>query len=191
MEQQPEPQHGQSEEYSLIRRCQKGDKMAFEALVDKYEKKVYGTCYRYLANEEDAKDAAQEAFFKAYTHIKGFQFKSSFSTWLYSIVSHNCMNVLRKRKGEIKYAGDELLNTAAAPEAYPVTPEKVMEQKETQMLVQQAIASLPEDYRMVVLLRDKDGFSYEEIAEMLKTSLPAVKAKLFKARQQLRKKLSI
>lgn len=191
MQQNAQTQHEQSEEYALIRRCQRGDKMAFETLVDRYEKKVYSTCYRYLGNEEDAKDAAQDAFLKVYANIAGFQFKSSFSTWMYSVVSHNCMNALRKRKGMMTYSADELINTEPYPEAYPVTPEKVMEQKETQALVQSALSELPDDYRMVVLLRDKDGFSYGEIAGMLKTSLPAVKAKLFKARQMLRKKLSI
>lgn len=191
MEQKPQTQTEQDLEVNLIRRCQKGDKMAYEALIDRYEKKVYGTCYRFLGNEEDAKDAAQDAFLKAYVSIKGFQFKSAFSTWLYSIVSHHCMNMLRKRKNEMPLEANALIENNLQDSSYPVTPEKVMEQKETQLLVQKALSALPDDYRMVILLRDKDGFSYEEIAETLKTSLPAVKAKLFKARQQLRKKLNI
>lgn len=185
------PQSEQVEEYSLVRRCQKGDKMAFEALVDRYERKVYSTCYRFLGNEEDAKDAAQDAFLKAYANIRGFQFKSTFSTWIYSIVSHHCMNMLRKRKNEMPLESSALAQDEMNSASYPVTPEKVIEQKETQLLVQNALAALPDDYRIVILLRDKDGFSYEEIANMLKTSLPSVKAKLFKARQQLRKKLNI
>lgn len=190
MEQSPQAPLEQVEEQHIIRRCQKGDKMAFEALVDRYERKVYGTCYRYLGNEEDAKDAAQDAFLKAYANIRGFQFKSTFSTWLYSIVSHHCTNVLRKRKTELFYPLPEQSAVAEQTE-YPITPEKVIEQKETQLIVQNALLEISEDYRMVVLLRDKDGFSYEEIAGILKTTVPAVKAKLFKARQQLRKKLNI
>jgi RNA polymerase sigma-70 factor (ECF subfamily) len=178
----------------LVARTKKGDVAAFEELINGYEKKAYNIAYRMMSNEEDAKDMAQEAFIKIYKSIKGFREESSFSTWLYRIVTNTCLDELRKRKRsetvplEINFQNDK--GTAHIEiGADKETPEDICERIEKRQLIHNAIDSLNEDYKTVIILRDIQGFGYAEIASILNCSLGTVKSRINRARNMLKEKL--
>lgn len=178
----------------LVAKSKKGDIIAFEELISGYEKKAYNIAYRMMGNEEDAKDMAQEAFIKIYKSIKNFREESSFSTWLYRIVTNVCLDEIRKRKRnntlplEINIESDK---GAAHIEigADKETPEDIFERIEKRQLILNAINSLNEDYKTVIVLRDIQGFGYEEIASMLSCSLGTIKSRINRARNALKDKL--
>lgn len=178
----------------LVAKSKKGDVAAFEELISGYEKKAYNIAYRMMGNEEDAKDMAQEAFIKIYKSIKNFREESSFSTWLYRIVTNVCLDEIRKRKRnetvplEISIQNDD---GAAHIElgADKETPDDIYERIEKRQLIFNAINSLSEDYKTVIVLRDVQGFGYEEIASMLNCSLGTIKSRINRARNALKDKL--
>ena len=178
----------------LVARTKKGDITAFEELINGYEKKAYNIAYRMMSNEEDAKDMAQEAFIKIYKSIKGFREESSFSTWLYRIVTNTCLDELRKRQRsetvplETSFENDK--GTAHVEiGADKETPEDIYERIEKRQLIHNAIDSLNEDYKTVIILRDIQGFGYAEIASILNCSLGTVKSRINRARNMLKDKL--
>ncbi|NLN49516.1 MAG: sigma-70 family RNA polymerase sigma factor [Clostridiales bacterium] len=178
----------------LITKSKNGDILAFEQLLSLYEKKAYNIAFRMMRNEEDAKDAVQEAFIKVFKSMKSFREESSFSTWLYRIVTNVCLDELRKRK---KYASVSLEfeiesdrgTTHIELDKDEVTPEDLYERQEKKELVLDTINSLKEDYKTVVILRDIQGFSYEEIATILSCSLGTIKSRINRARNVLKDKL--
>ncbi|MDW7675471.1 MAG: sigma-70 family RNA polymerase sigma factor [Bacillota bacterium] len=179
----------------LIKKCQQGDTAAFEELVVLYEKRVYSIAYRMMGNHEDACDLAQEAFIKIFRSIKNFRGESSFSTWLHHVVANVCRDFLRKNKLKVssidepvQYEGEAL---GKQLQDFSNTPEQEIEQKELQDYIQQLIKQLPEDYRMVLVMREFMEFSYEEIAAELNISLGTVKSRLSRARNMLKNKLII
>ncbi|MCQ1528501.1 RNA polymerase sigma factor [Lutispora saccharofermentans] len=178
----------------LVDKSKKGDLDAFEELISAYEKKAYNIAYRMMGNEEDAKDMAQEAFIKIYKSIQNFREESSFSTWLYRIVTNVCLDELRKRKNDRLVPlelnietdkGSAIVELSAEKE----TPEDIYERVEKRQLIQNAISSLGDDYKTVIILRDIQGFGYEEIASMLNCSLGTIKSRINRARNQLKDKL--
>lgn len=178
----------------LVAKSKKGDIIAFEELIIGYEKKAYNIAYRMMGNEEDAKDMAQEAFIKIYKSIKNFREESSFSTWLYRIVTNVCLDEIRKRKRnntlplEVNVENDKgtaYIEIGADKE----TPEDVYERMEKRQLILNAINSLNEDYKTVIVLRDIQGFGYEEIASMLNCSLGTIKSRINRARNALKGKI--
>jgi RNA polymerase sigma-70 factor (ECF subfamily) len=178
----------------LVAKSKKGNIDAFEELISGYEKKAYNIAYRIMGNEEDAKDMAQEAFIKIYKSIQNFREESSFSTWLYRIVTNVCLDELRKRKKanlvplEMNIETDKgsaIIELSAEKE----TPEDICERVEKKELIQNAISSLAEDYKTVIILRDIQGFGYEEIATMLNCSLGTIKSRINRARNLLKDKL--
>ena len=178
----------------LITKSKNGDILAFEQLLSLYEKKAYNIAFRMMRNEEDAKDAVQEAFIKVFKSMKSFREESSFSTWLYRIVTNVCLDELRKRK---KYASVSLEFEIESDRGTThielgkdeVTPEDLYERQEKKELVLDTINSLKEDYKTVVILRDIQGFSYEEIATILSCSLGTIKSRINRARNVLKDKL--
>lgn len=178
----------------LVAKSKKGNFDAFEDLIGSYEKKAYNIAYRIMGNEEDAKDMAQEAFIKIYKSIQNFREESSFSTWLYRIVTNVCLDELRKRKKE-KLVPLELnietdKGTAVVElSAEKETPEDIFERVEKKQIIQNAIFSLGEDYKTVIILRDIQGFGYEEIAAILNCSLGTIKSRINRARNMLKEKL--
>ncbi len=178
----------------LIKKSKKGDIFAFEELINNYEKKAYNIAYRMMNNEEDAKDMTQEALIKIYKSIKSFREESTFSTWLYRIVTNVCLDELRRRKKmetiplEINTEGDKgtIRFEIGADEE---TPEDLYEQAELRQVILSMINSLKEDYRTVIILRDMQGFSYEEISIILGCSLGTIKSRINRARNALKDKL--
>lgn len=183
-------------EENLITRSQNGDIDAFEELVAKYERKVYTIAYRFMGNPEDASDLAQEAFFKAFQSIKSFRQEASFSTWVSRIVSNVCRDQLRKSKKINQSSLDEevWLEDGSVKKQLKdnrPTPDELYEQNELKGYLQGLIDNLNPDYKIVVILRDIQGHSYEEIAEILDCSLGTVKSRLNRARKALRDQISI
>lgn len=181
---------GAAEDSELVRRAQGGDARAFDQLVTRYRGKVYGMCHHLVQNDQDAWDLAQEAFIKAWRALPSFKLDSSFYTWLYRI-AHNCSyDWLRKRRivGDGEF-DDELQRTVAAgAEAVPkgaARPDHAMRNKELGRRIMDAIAQLTPDHRAVILLREVEGLSYEEIAEVTQQQTGTVMSRLFYARKKL------
>lgn len=178
----------------LIRRVQQGEVAAFEELVRRYERKVYNIAYRLLGNEEDATEALQDTFLRAYRYIPGFKFKSSFYTWLYRIATNVSLTKLRRRKKTTTVSLDEpVKNTDDLMFDIPdnhTTPEEAFAQKRLRERLQAAIEKLPAELRAVVVLRDLEGLSNEEVSKTLGLSVPAVKARLHRGRIALREKMA-
>jgi RNA polymerase sigma-70 factor (ECF subfamily) len=181
-------------EEALITQCRKGSTAAFEQLVERYEKRVYNLAYRLTGNREDASDIAQEAFLKVYTSLNDFRGESSFSTWLYRVVSNACLDELRKRSRrkvvsfDNPYPGED-----DSPRQLPSDdpePSADMERIEEKEAVQRGINELSDDHRMIIIMRDIQDMSYEDIASVLGLSIGTVKSRLNRARLSLRDHLS-
>ncbi len=176
------------EELKIIKKAQKGDTAAFERLVTEQEAFVYNLALRTLRSREDAEDAAQEVFVKAWTSLGSFRGDSRFSVWLYRITGNVCTDMLRKRRGEVisltvtdgEGSETELEIADSAP-----TPHEALEQKERSAALNAALDSLPEDYRKALLLRESGGLSYSEIAGALDIDIGTVKSRIFRARKKL------
>ncbi|MCX5790850.1 MAG: sigma-70 family RNA polymerase sigma factor [Elusimicrobia bacterium] len=176
------------DESSLIARAQGGDNKAFEALVLKYKDRLYGIASSVCARmPSEAQDVAQETFISALKHIDSFKANAAFGTWLYRIAANNCWQRFRKAKTE---AGSEIPGDRSG--AHPSTPSagETAIKNELSRAVSRALVSLPPDYRIAITLCDIEGLSNSEAAGRMKTSLPALKAKLHRARLLLKKQLA-
>jgi len=182
-----------SSEKALVQQAKAGDRNAFAALVSAYEGKIYNLALRYLGNREDALDASQEVFLRVFRFLPGFQEESGFSTWIYRIGVNVCKDMLikRSRRNEqsIEVEDEEQEQRTADIADVRYDPELVMEQAELRTVLSAAIADLPEQQREVIVLRDIQGLSYEEIATVLSLESGTVKSRLSRARENLRKKL--
>lgn len=181
----------------LVKKSQKGDYLSFEELVKRYEKKIYSLAYRIMGNKEDASDVLQETFLQAFKKLAGFKGKAKFSTWLYRIAVNICLMRKRKRKKMKTVSLDIPILTKKEDEIkrelgddWSESPLATLENEEVKKTLSQAIGLLPEEYRTVFLLRGLNGLSNQEVAKVLKISLPAVKSRLHRARLFLRDKLS-
>jgi len=181
----------------LVKKSQKGDYLSFEELVKRYEKKIYSLAYRIMGNKEDASDVLQETFLQAFKKLSGFKGKAKFSTWLYRIAVNICLMRKRKQKKMETVSLDVPILTKKEDEIkrelgddWSESPLATLENKEVKKTLSEAIGLLPEEYRTVFLLRGLNGLSNEEVAKVLKISLPAVKSRLHRARLFLRDKLS-
>ena len=177
------------DEARIIRQVQRGDVNAFERLVCEYEKNVYNLALRMVRNPDDAADMTQEAFIKAYNSLSSFRGDSKFSVWLYRIVSNVCLDFLRSRtrKPTVSLStendeGEEVELDIADEET---TPEKELDRKLTRDAVQRGLQSLPAEHREILLLREIQGLSYEEISEALGLEVGTVKSRIFRARKKL------
>ena len=177
-------------EKELILLLQQGDGAAFEALVRLYEKKVYTLCRRMCPSDEDAQEAAQDAFLSLWRSAKSFRGDASLSTWIYRLATNACIDLLRrnKRVGE-RVSLDDEETTFELVDAAPL-PEQALERKETQRLINEGLAALPEEYRAILLLREAEGLSYAEIADAMHLELGTVKSRISRGRVLLRNYLT-
>jgi RNA polymerase sigma-70 factor (ECF subfamily) len=180
----------------LIKAFQGGDRAAFDKLVLRHKDKLFNLCYSFLGDYEEANDSSQEAFIKAYQGLKKFWFESSFSTWLYRIAVNTCTNKVKSLAYRQKKMTSSLDNPGGMGENRAIeirdedpTPLMELEEKERQDLIRRAIDQLPPEHKAVVALRDIEGLSYEEIAEITRSNLGTVKSRLSRARIDLRSKL--
>ena len=173
------------EDIELVGLCQKGDTNAFDRLFYKYRDKIYRTAFRMINNPEDALDLTQEIFLKAYKNISKYNFKSEFSTWLYRLAINLCIDELRKRKN----SNEVLMDSIPENLIYSDTPEDIILSEEQESLIWKALNSLKEKERVVIVLREMEGLSYEEIANVLKCSLGRVKSRIHESREKFKKAL--
>jgi len=189
-------------ESELVRKAQKGDQRAFSLLVKKYESTVYSFAYKVCRNEEKAAETLQDTFVNVYRKLDQFNGKAKFSTWLYQIVTNNCL--MKRRKSKLDKSSVSLESPDSAQEesepkgdgaslqalvSLTQTPQDEIVNKELRELLDKAILKLPMEQRIVFILRDVEGRSSEEAAKILKVSVPAVKSRLRRARVFLRKQL--
>ncbi len=158
--------------------------------MEKYQKKVFGYCLNSLTNYELAKDASQEIFIKAYRGLSKFNFKSSFNTWLYRIAFNHCQDLLKKESIRKEDSLDEIIeNGRERIEKLLFTTKDISARVEDIDLIRQVLLHVSERYRDILILREIDGLSYSELAEVLDCSIDSVKAKLKRARQDLHGKI--
>lgn len=176
----------------LVEKVQKGDQKAFNLLVIKYQHKVAGLVSRYVP-QADVPDVAQESFIKAYRAIGSFRGDSAFYTWLYRIAVNTAKNYLvaqdrRPPASDLEASDAENFETASALKEIS-NPENLMLSEELKKVVFRTIESLPEDLRMAITLRELDGLSYEEIAEIMDCPVGTVRSRIFRAREAIDNKV--
>lgn len=177
------------QESRIVQKVLGGDVNAFETLVLEYEKNVYNIALRMTGNSEDAADMTQEAFIKAYNSLQSFRGDSKFSVWLYRIVSNVCLDFLRSknRRPTVSLSvedndGDEVqLDVADESQS----PELLLDRQMTRESVRRGLDSLSPDYRQILLLREIQGLSYDEISQALGLEVGTVKSRIFRARKKL------
>jgi RNA polymerase sigma-70 factor, ECF subfamily len=174
-----------NEEQVWLEQARQGDKAAFGKLIEAYQSPVYNLAYRMLNNSGEAEEAAQEAFIRAYTRLDSYNPEHKFSTWMLSITSNYCIDIIRKRRALLLSLDEPLPPHPALMSDNSKGPEAQMMINEQQDMVQTLLNELPEDYRQAVVLRYWYDLSYEEIAEMMDTTVSAIKSRLFRARRQL------
>jgi RNA polymerase sigma-70 factor (ECF subfamily) len=174
----------------LVERSAQGDREAFGALVRRHQDRTFNLAYQVLRNREDALDVAQEAFVKAFASLPGFKGESSFTTWLHRIVVNLAIDSLRRRR---RSQGTEYDDRRAVPEEpgveveAPGGPENELELKQVRALLARGIGLLPPAQRAVLVLREIEGLTYEEIARAVGCSLGTVMSRLFYARRKLQR----
>ena len=177
------------QEAMIVQQVVSGDTQAFEMLVLEYQKNVYNIALRMVGNAEDAADMSQEAFIKAYNAITSFKGESRFSVWLYRIVSNVCLDFLRSRsrrpESSLTVENDEGETVELEIADEELSPEKLLETKLSCEAVRRGLDSLPAEYRQILLLREIQGMSYDEIAQLLSLESGTVKSRIFRARKKL------
>jgi len=169
-------------ESDLIERFKKGDPSAFEAILLRHQDRIYNLCRYMLHDPQNAQDAAQDVFLKAYRSLKDFRPDSALYTWLYRIAVNTCLDYMRKlRREAIKR--EPLTEDVPSDEPFP---EQLYESGKITEALQLALQKLPEKLRMAIVLREIEDLSYEEIAEALHASTGTVKSRISRAREQLR-----
>lgn len=174
----------------LVRLAQDGSDSAFEALVSKYQPKVFSMAMSFIRNREAADDAAQEVFLKAYLALPKFHLKSEFGTWLYRIAVNHIKDVLRKRSRAREIPLEDVKELSFVAENGLEKAELEKEEAARRSLVHESVAGLPVKYRVILTLRDIQGLSYEDIAAVLHLSKGTVDSRLHRARKMLRTKLA-
>lgn len=178
-------------EGELICKCKIGDIEAFEELISKYEKKVFNICLRILGNYGEAEDVSQDVFIKVFKYINSFKGNSSFYTWLYRITVNECMDLFNKKKKVIAFSMDEPIENGEEEvqreyrDKHESVEEKV-ERIELRKNIETGMQKLSIEHRTMIVLRDIQGFSYEEIAEMLGCPPGTVKSRINRARSHLK-----
>ena len=177
------------DERFLIKRAAKGDSDAFEALSRAHESRMYAVTLRMCGSREDAQDCLQEAMVRIYRALDSFRGQSSFGTWVYRITMNTCLDELRRRKVRQSTSLDAMLETGWSPTDDTNTPEKNSLRSEQRRSIEKAIGTLPEDMKAAVVLRDIQGFSYEEIAKILSANVGTIKSRISRGREKLREAL--
>lgn len=176
-----------SEDRETIQKVKAGDKQAYGDLVRRHQARLIRLCTSLLKNETEAQDAAQEAFVKAYHALNNFRDDATFSTWIYRIASNHCLDLLRARRPVESF--EQLLET----QSHGI--QRFLSQKDPRRAIEDAdltgrlLSSLPENYRLVLTLREAEGLSYQEIAEVMGVTLDSVKALLQRARHEIEEKM--
>jgi len=180
------------DDLSLINRFKEGDASAFGEIVSKYQNKVYNLCRHMLRNAEDAEDAAQDVFLKAYQALPKFQPDASLYTWLYRIATNTCIDYKKKPIFESLFGdngeGERLIHDRASEAP---SPEKLYQSKQIDQALQESLAKLSPKLRAIIILKEIEELSYEEIADTLDISMGTVKSRIARARAELQQLMNI
>lgn len=186
------------DDYSLVRKAQAGDQRAFATLVDRYQRKAYAVALGLVKDREEAMDVAQEAFVKVYKYLDHFKGDSSFYTWLYRITVNICIDRRRRKGGnpaeQVEF--DETVAQEAEGEVGVLgtrlgsNPQKAALRAELMEKIEEALEQIPEKHRAILLLREVDGMSYEDLAKTLKIRKGTVMSRLFHARKKMQSLLA-
>jgi RNA polymerase sigma-70 factor, ECF subfamily len=184
---------GRDTDHDLVDRVLAGDREAFTAILERHQRRIFNFVYRMVGDRTTAEDVTQEVFLKAYEALPRFRKAAAFSTWLFRIAHNHCLNVLKERRREVVMGRPADGSADANPVPQIVDPsasaEEVLEQRELQALVHDKLNELTPDYRAILVLRDVQGLSYEEIAAALEIELGTVRSRLHRARGELKEKL--
>ena len=182
------------EDTILLQQIIGGHPDAFKQLVEHYQYKVVNTCYGFVHNKEDAEDIAQEVFLEVYRAIANFRAEAQLSTWLYRIAVTKSLDFLRKQKRQKRLGYirnilglDNQVEQVPAPQS--ANPQAILENQERARILQQAVDSLAENQKIAITLHKYEGFSYQEIADIMGTSISAVESLIHRAKSSLQKKL--
>lgn len=187
------------EDLELVNLAKTGNLEAFEKLVEKYEGRIYSLAMRILQNPHDAEDVTQQTFLNVIENLKNFRHESTFSTWIMRIATYAALKIIRKKRGldtiSLDHAIEEKKDNGEIPHPeyiadWKENPSNIVRRNEAINLIEKALAELEEPYRLVFLLRDVEGFSIKETAEILGITEANVKVRLLRARLQLREKLT-
>lgn len=185
---------GEQLDEELVLRVQQGDKSAYDLLVIKYQHRIIQLVNRYIKDPSDAQDVAQEAFIKAYRALGNFRGESAFYTWLYRIAINTAKNYLMSRSRRNADAQVDILDAEQIEKAPQLqgmeTPERQLLNEEIVETIKTAIAKLPEEMRVAIMLREFEGMSYEEIAEAMDCPVGTVRSRIFRAREAIDSKLT-
>jgi len=178
---------GEEGDQQLVERVQKGDNRAFDVLVLKYQHRIYSLVTRFIRDPDEVQDVVQEAFIKAYRALPGFRGESAFFTWLYRIAINTAKNYLVSRSrrppgADIDVEDAEYLESGAALRDL-AGPENQLMTEQLRAVIDKAIRALPEDLRTALTLREFEGLSYEEIAEVMRCPVGTVRSRIFRARE--------
>ncbi len=176
-------------EMRLINDARSGDDKSFELLIEGCKTKAYNTALHYLKNEEDARDALQESLIKIFLHLDKFKGKSRFDTWVYRIVVNTCNDYLRKKSRSEVNSLHQYTDDGGFVIEIPdddADPSEVLEKRETTNLILNCLGRMPKNQRLIIILRDIQGFTYEEIGEILGCAMGTVKSRINRARRRLK-----
>lgn len=182
------------QESEILKKINSNDTSTFRDIFDTYHQMVFNICFRMTGNREEGEDLTQEVFLKVYQSINSFRLESKLSTWLYRITLNHCLNEQKKKKRQrwlsldfINDSNKDLENFSSGNAKN--NPDVVLEQKETELIVQKCINSLPAKQRIAIILHRYEGLSYQDIADVMKCSVASVESRLFRAKQNLVLKL--
>ena len=182
-----------AQDIAWMRRVQQGDLVALQELIEAHQARVIGTIAKMLGGELEAEDLAQQVFIRVWKSAPRYEPTAKFTTWLFKITRNLVFNELRRRQRHgtqpLDALDEEGRTSTQTADASVKAPDAALLEQEMQTAIQVAIDSLPETQRLAIVLRRYDEFSYEEIAEIMELSVPAVKSVLFRARTELREKL--
>lgn len=187
------------DDLTLVRRCREGDQGAFRTLVERYQKKAFAQALGMVKDKDEAMDIAQEAFVKVYKYLDHFKGDSSFYTWLYRIVANLCVDRMRRKSSaqspdnvefDDAVGRDELAGTGILSTRLGTNPQKSALRAELAAKIEEALGQIPEKHREILLLREIDGMSYEDLARVLKVPKGTVMSRLFHARAKMQKLLT-
>lgn len=183
---------------NLVKRARNGDRDAFGILVERYQRRIFGLCYGMVRNRDDAMDLVQETFVKVFRNLKSFEGQSSFYTWTYRIATNVCIDFLRKasRNRTVDYddaiGRDENADDGGMllPSRLGVNPSKVYGRRELLDKINEALGMLSDNHRQAILLREVEGLSYQEMADVMEVSIGTVMSRLHHARKNMQKHLA-
>jgi RNA polymerase sigma-70 factor, ECF subfamily len=188
-----------TDDLTLVKRVRSGDQRAFKLLVERYQRKIFSVALGMVKDREEARDVSQEAFVKVYKYIEHFKGDASFYTWLYRITVNICIDVLRRRGGgknehvefdETVQMDSAEANIGALGSRLGTNPQKSALRKELAAKIQEALEQVPEKHRAILLLREIEGMSYEDLSRTLEIPKGTVMSRLFHARAKVQKILS-